>query len=289
MTGRVLAPEATLCTERYRAVDMGDPVDASIDNLMELIEALRGENGCPWDRQQTPHTMILYLIEEAFELLDAIEHKPPDEIREELGDVLFQVFFIARLYQEMGHFGVNDVARTSVEKMTRRHPHVFGDKNIANAEDVKKQWHEMKSGEDRDGGSASILGSVPRRLPALMRAYRISDRAAGAGFEWDDISGVLAKVEEEWDEFRTALSQPDICERHQDAVEMEFGDILFTLVNVARFARIHPETALAASISKFEDRFRRMEARLAEKGEQMGSVSNAELNHLWESVKKERG
>lgn len=262
-------------------------MNLNMNKLIALIETLRGQDGCPWDREQTPGTMVLYLIEEVYELLDAIDSGTPDRIHEELGDVLFQVFFIARLYQEMGHFDANEVAARSVAKMIRRHPHVFIEKHIGTAEDVKKQWHEIKKEEKKNDPPASILDSIPIKLPALMRAYRISDRAAGSGFDWKDISDVLAKVEEEWGEFRDALIQSENTNDAQDAVAMEFGDILFTLVNVARFSHIHPEAALTGSIKKFEKRFKHMESTLSAEGKAIESVSYDELNRRWETAKKE--
>ena len=266
---------------------MPTQINSDINKLILLIETLRGENGCPWDKQQTPKTMVLYLIEEAYELLDAIGSETPDRIHEELGDVLFQVFFIARLYQEMGHFDVHAVAGKSVAKMIHRHPHVFSEKQIDTAEDVKRQWHEIKREEKNDDRAVSILDSIPTQLPALMRAYRISDRAARSGFDWEEISGVLEKVEEEWGEFRDALAQSENPDNTRDNVAMEFGDILFTLVNVARFSHIHPESALTGSIKKFEKRFKHMESILSAEGKAIESVSYDELNQRWETAKKE--
>jgi len=261
-------------------------VSDKIDELVALIKALRGDGGCPWDQQQTPGTLAPYLIEEAHELLDAIGRGQHEQIREELGDVLFQALFICVLYQEQNAFGLDDALAESLEKMTRRHPHVFGESHVDTPEDVKKQWHELKRREKLDRGQESILDSIPGSLPALMRAYRISDRAGGAGFDWESISDVFDTVEEEWDEFRTALASGS-GESGNHQAEMEFGDILFTLVNVARFARIHPETALTESIGKFEKRFRHMESTLSDEGKSLESVSYAELQRRWEKAKKE--
>lgn len=260
-------------------------MDSELNQLIKLIEALRGKGGCPWDKAQTPRSMVNYLIEEVYELVDAIESDDPVAVREELGDVLFQVFFIAGLYAEGGDFDIHKVAGSGVEKMTRRHPHVFGDASVDTPEEVTKRWHEIKKEEKTTNEKESIIDSVPSNLPALMRAYRISDRAARGGFDWPDISGVIAKVEEEWDEFRTEFAATDPTDVNRDRVAMEFGDILFSLVNVARFADVHPETALSASIRKFEQRFRRMEALLAGTGEDMKSVSFEGLNQLWETAK----
>jgi len=258
-----------------------------MQDLITLIETLRGENGCPWDRQQTPASMILYLIEEAYELYGAIESNQPDAVKEELGDVLFQVLFIARLYEEMDQFNIRDVVDFSVEKMTHRHPHVFKNKGIESAEDVKKQWHRIKREEKSTNEYASILDSIPQKMPALMRAYRMSERAARSGFDWDNISGVIDKVKEEWHEFLTALNEKDQNENHLEHVALEFGDILFTLVNVARFADIHPEAALTKAVTKFENRFKQMEELIRKKGKTLDSVSIEEMNRLWEKVKRQ--
>ena len=227
--------------------------------------------------------MAIYLLEEVYELVDAIESGNPDDICEELGDVLFHIFFVAKLFEEMGHFDAGDVAGLITEKMIRRHPHVFGSENAENAGEVRKRWHTIKMNEKSHLNNGSVLDSIPGGLPALMRAYRISERAARTGFDWDNIEGVLHKVEEEWSEFQCALNA-----KNKTDISVEFGDILFTLVNVARFAAIHPETALKDSIKKFETRFRQMEKNLAESGRNIDSVSRNELDALWEEVKKHK-
>jgi len=261
---------------------------SDIHNLLTLIDTLRGENGCPWDKEQTPGTMVLYLVEEVYELMSAIESGLPDAIKEELGDVLFQVFFIAKLLEETGGYDIQQVIQHSIDKMIHRHPHVFGDKNnIHSAEDVKIQWHHIKNQEKKTGGKGSVLDSIPQKLPALMRAYRISDRAASCGFDWNTIEDVLEKVKEEWQEFLVALDEKEQNKDYKERVSLEFGDILFTLVNVARFAKIHPETALTQAITKFEKRFRKMESILSEEGKILVSTSFEELNQQWEKVKKQ--
>lgn len=253
----------------------------NIGSLIRLVEVLRGEGGCPWDRTQTPRSISVYLVEEMYELVEAIESDDPDKICEELGDVLFHIFFIASVFHEKGYFNIGDVAGLNTEKMTRRHPHVFDNKKVENAEDVKKQWHKIKMKEKNHAGNESLLDSVPSRLPPLMRAYRISERAAVAGFDWDNISGVMKKAEEEWIEFHDALSKGE-----KDKISMEFGDILFTLVNVARFARIRPEASLTDSTKKFQKRFKFMERTLLDMGKSLESAGRDELDSLWEEAKK---
>jgi len=258
-----------------------------IEKLGELVAELRGENGCPWDRKQTPQTMAIYLTEEVYELMEAVESGNPKAICEELGDVLFQIVFLARLFQEKGDFDIRDIAQGITEKMIHRHPHVFGNDTVNSAEEVKVRWRQIKQQETHHVQQNSVLDSVPGKMPALMRAYRISERAAGIGFEWDDISGVMQKAEEEWFELKAELAEKDRTEKNKERIAMEFGDVLFTLVNVARFAKIHPETALTAAIGKFEKRFKHMEKAAAEIGTNIEAFSQAEMEILWEKAKKE--
>lgn len=259
---------------------------SDVDKIIDIIEKLRGENGCPWDKKQTPLSMMFYLIEEVYELFDAVESGNPDDVCEELGDVLFQVLFIARLFQEKGHFSIQDVANINSKKMIRRHPHVFSNVNVKDADAVKEQWHRIKIKENNSACKESVLDSIPKKSPAMTRAYRISERAAGTGFDWDDISGVMQKVEEEWAELKSELTPKNQTERNQNRVEMEFGDIFFTLVNLARFAHIHPEKALRDSSNKFIKRFKYMEKKILKNSKNMASLLPDELNQLWEEAKK---
>lgn len=264
-----------------------------ISALARLIEQLTGENGCPWDRKQTPRTLTVYLIEEMYELVDAITSRNPEDVCEELGDVLFQILFIVHLYQKAGYFDLQEVARQNTLKMIRRHPHVFGEETAETSEDVRKRWHTIKMAEKKHCEKAGLLDSVPNGLPALMRAYRISERAARAGFDWKTMSGVMEKVEEEWAEFKIevaqSLSGQQLDAKAQEKLSLEFGDVLFTLVNVARFAKIHPETSLTDSTRKFEKRFKHMEQVLAQDGRKIDTVSYIEMNDLWEQAKLAEG
>lgn len=255
-----------------------------MNSLIKVIETLRGENGCPWDKKQTPRSMCIYLVEEIYELLDAIESGNPDAVCEELGDVLFHILFITSLFQKMKHFDIADVADVNTEKMTRRHPHVFGDAAVDCVDEVKNRWYKIKMKEKNHNHKDSILDSIPASLPALLRAYRVSERAARIGFDWADISGVMQKTEEEWAELKTELERKD-----NKRVLSEFGDLLFTLVNVARFAGIHPETALVDSIKKFETRFKYMEKVFSDKEKSLESASPDELDMLWEEAKSVKG
>ncbi|MBU1052614.1 MAG: nucleoside triphosphate pyrophosphohydrolase [Proteobacteria bacterium] len=258
--------------------------DQNFENLIKLIETLRGTNGCPWDQKQTPKTMAVYLLEEVYELVDAIESENFDEICEELGDVLFHIIFIARLFEEKKSFGIDDVVKQITEKMVRRHPHVFGQESAEDSSVLRNRWHKIKKNEKNHAKIEATLDSVPGKLPALMRAYRISERAARTGFDWDNISDVMKKAEEEWHEFQCALNE-NSDDNKKENIALEFGDILFTLVNVARFAAIHPETALKESIKKFETRFRTMEKMATQSGRDIDSLSRNEFDTMWETVK----
>ncbi|MCP4373738.1 MAG: nucleoside triphosphate pyrophosphohydrolase [Deltaproteobacteria bacterium] len=265
--------------ENFQVKKKSSGKKTSLEELIRLIKTLRGENGCPWDKEQTPETLAVYLVEEVYELLDAIESGNPQQVCEELGDVLFQIFFMAELYNKMKHFDIYDTARKNTEKMIRRHPHVFGNIETGNTDEIRKRWHKIKMREKNKTTETSVLDSVPVKLPALMRAYRISERAAATGFDWDNMSSVMEKVEEELSEFKFAFLNK------KDEVSMEFGDILFTLVNVARFARIHPETSLTGAIRKFEKRFRYMEKELSKKQKKIENLTPDEVKLLWEEAK----
>ena len=260
-----------------------------VEAIIGLIETLRGKNGCPWDRKQTPRTIVAYLLEEIYELVDAVESGSHADICEELGDVLFHILFLVCLFKEMARFDIQDVCDLNLEKMIRRHPHVFGDEKVDTADEVRARWQKIKMAEKPVAPVASILDSIPLNLPALMRAYRISDRAAKTGFDWDDISGVMQKVEEEWGELKKALSKDEGTPEHQHHLELEFGDVLFTLVNVARFAHVHPEFALRDSTKKFENRFKYMEKQIEKSGKNIESVSQKKMDALWEAAKSKIG
>ena len=271
---------------------MADPLKTAcpvpVEPIVTLIKKLRGDNGCPWDKKQTPDTMTRYLIEEVYELVDAIISGDADAVCEEAGDVLFQLLFVIHLFSESGHFRLQDVVEKNVAKMVHRHPHVFGDVTADTAEKVSENWQKIKQAEKGREERRSVLDSIPQSMPALLRASVVSERAAKTGFDWDDISGVMAKTMEEWAEFSKEI-RDDRGSGGQDKVAMEFGDILFTLVNVARFARIHPETALIRSIHKFEKRFAYMEDQSSQAQRDLDSLSPQEMNTLWEEAKRRVG
>jgi len=226
----------------------------AIKALIALVESLRGEPGCPWDKKQTPKTMLIYLIEEMYELAEAIESDRSDEVREELGDVLFHIIFITRLFQEAGSFSIDDVARDITEKMIRRHPHVFGTARVENADEVRQNWHQIKLNEKKSSNGRSVLDSVPRKLPVLMRAYRIIERTERQGFNREDIESLLNTLQAEFDQLRHSIAH-----KHDDIIQNNFGRLLLSLVHLAQRLKIHPETALSGSVQAFEKRFRQME------------------------------
>lgn len=259
---------------------------ASFSDILDLIAALRAESGCPWDRKQTPHTMTAYLIEEIYELVDAIESDDTQAICDELGDVVFQVLFVSHLYQAAGRFTLDEVLGRNKRKMVRRHPHVFGDEKVETTDQVKTNWRRIKK-KEKEGTTQSLLGSVPKGMPALMRAYRLSERAAGIGFDWNTLKSVMAQAESEWSEFKQEVDQrPSEAGAGEEKMAMEFGDVLFTLVNVARKANIHPEKALIQSIRKFVRRFQLMETVAAEQQSDLEALSQEQMEGLWAMAKR---
>ena len=254
---------------------------ALFDTLLDIMARLRGPGGCPWDREQTPVSLKPFLIEEAYEVLDAIDGGEPRALAEELGDLLFQVVFHARLAEERGDFAMGDVLRALVDKMVSRHPHVFGDAAVGTPREALAQWEALKQREAKASGRPrSIIDGVPRALPALLRAQRTQDKAARAHFDWPDAQAAWAKVEEEVQEAGAVLS-----EGHRERFQEELGDVLFSLVNVARLSSIDAEDALQRAIEKFRRRFTTMENDLIARGKSVTSVSSEELERSWEAVK----
>jgi ATP diphosphatase len=257
---------------------------SDLQTLVDLVARLRAPGGCPWDREQRLPDLRAYLLEEAHELAGAIDEGRWEAIAEELGDVLFQTAFVARLAEEAGAFGAGDAIAGVEEKMIARHPHVFGDESLPDAEAVRAAWERRKlEREPRPGG---LLQGVAPSLPALLAAYRLTQKAAGVGFDWPDAAAVLAKVDEETAELRAALAlgaRAGAEARH--AVAEEVGDLLFTLANLARKLDVDPEAALAAANLKFRRRFARIEAGLAARGKSPAEATLDEMDELWEEAK----
>lgn len=249
----------------------GDAFEA----LVEVMRRLRAADGCPWDRAQTLETLCTYLIEEAYEVVQAIEDKDIEALREELGDLLMQVVFQAGLTEDQGHFDIEDVCRASTKKLIERHPHVFGDRVARDAKEVVERWEGYKRAEGK-----GVLDGVPRHLPALLMALRVSEKASRVGFDWPDISGVLAKLDEEVMELKAALTLADA-----DAIEQEIGDVLFVVANVARLNGVDPEAALRRMIERFRSRFSYIEATLASEGRETSNTTLGTLETLWAEAK----
>lgn len=247
------------------------------DTLRRVIATLRGPNGCPWDRKQTHESLKKYLLEETYELFEAIDEQDDDSIIEELGDVLLQVMLHAQIGEDDGIFSIDDVIKAITEKMIRRHPHVFGDVSVQNADEAVQNWQRLKEEEKKDR-VASLLDDVPKSLPNLLKAYEFQAKAAKVGFDWDDVRPMWKKVEEEISEFQREHSQ-------QKRIE-EFGDILFALVNVARYYNINPEEALHQTNAKFYRRFSYIEEQVKSRGLRMEELSLEQLDYFWEEAKK---
>ncbi len=249
--------------------------------LVDIMAKLRSTTGCPWDREQTHQSLRPYLIEEAYEVLDALDNCDDEDIREELGDLLLQVVFHAQIACEEKRFDIHDVARAINEKLVRRHPHVFGDTRARTADDVLVNWERIKRDEKGDTGPRSVLDGLPAGMPSLLRAYRIQQKVARVNFDWDDAKAVLEKVSEEVAEVRGALESGD-----RTRIEEEMGDLLFSLVNLSRHLNVPPEDALRRSNDKFCRRFRYIEAALERRGEPLERATFEELDTLWEEAKR---
>lgn len=265
----------------------------TIASLLEIIRRLRGKNGCAWDQKQTPLTMWKCLAEEVYELEEALVNDDTENICEELGDVLFQLLFIIEIFTENNRFEFSRVINGIAEKMIRRHPHVYDTAVVQTDQEIHWQWDQIKIKEKKDQGKkdqekkqtgkeSSALDSVPKGMPGLLRALKVSKVAVKEGFDWENIHGVLNTVKEEIQEFERALEK-----KNSDEAMMEFGDILFSLVNVARFADFHPETALSRSTAKFEGRFRTMEKALLQKKISLKKLSFQEREQQWLLAKQD--
>ena len=261
------------------------PLQDDLDSIVALMDRLRSPDGCPWDREQDYKSLIPYVIEEAYEVVSAIDDGTPEDLREELGDLLFQIIFLCRLAKEDGAFSISDVISSSIEKMTRRHPHVFANSVAKTSDEVLKNWVEIKDEEKKSAGKkGGYLADLPKHFPALLRAHKVSKKAARTGFDWKNIDGAIDKITEELGEFKEALNEGD-----RAAVEEELGDLLFSVVNVGRFVKVNPEEALRKTTAKFIKRFHYIEEKLGETGCELNDASTEEMESLWVEAKlKER-
>lgn len=249
------------------------------DELVAVMARLRGPLGCPWDKEQDLETLRPYLLEEAHEVLEAIASGDPDHHREELGDLLLQIVFQAQIAKEKGDFTVADVAAGITEKLVRRHPHVFGEREAATSKEVLGLWREVKG---KEKGGRGIFDGVPATLSALLRARRVQERAAGVGFDWPDLTGVVAKIREEAAELEEAIESG-----HRERVAEELGDLLFAVVNLSRFASVDPEGALSGTTKRFMNRFATMERLAAGEGKSLPEMTLEEMDGYWERAKAE--
>lgn len=273
--------------------------------LVDLMAVLRAPNGCPWDRKQTHESLKPYLLEETYEVLEILDRQDRTKLPEELGDVLLQVIFHSQIAAEAGRFTIEDVLEQLADKLIRRHPHVFGngptDTTPTNADQVVAKWEDIKRTERQASGRPdSVLDGVPQTMPALLRAYQIQARASRVGFDWThDATGfdqVLGKIEEEIQELRVAIrplvsnqTEPDAgaATARQEHIVAEFGDVLFSLVNLARFIKVNPEDALRQAANRFVERFQFIEARATASGRTVGDLSFEEMDRLWNEAKKQ--
>lgn len=255
--------------------------ESSFEKLVWIMDRLREEGGCPWDKEQTRESLKPYIIEEAHEVLEAMDEGDAEKIKEELGDLLFQVVFQARLAKELGQFEISDVLDKLCQKMIRRHPHVFGGQKLDTSKEVLANWEETKRLEKGENNSKSIVEGVPRSLPSLLRAHRIQDKASRVGFDWPAAEDALKKVEEEVAELCRAISSGS-----EEEAAREIGDLFFALTNVARLLKINPEESLQSTIDRFIKRFKYIEDSLKKQGKDLKGSTLEEMDALWEQAKK---
>ncbi len=258
---------------------------ADIQKLVDLVARLRGENGCPWDKEQTRETLKPMLIEETYEVLEALDGDVPQDLLEELGDLLFQIVFHSQIAAEKNEFSLADVIERTYQKMVGRHPHVFSDAPYKTSQEVLKNWEDIKSAERDTSGTQtknedSILGGLPKGLPALYEAYQLTAKASRVGFDWQSIDGIFEKMIEETKELRHAMESRD-----EAKIADEVGDVLFVAVNIARFLNIDPESALRRSNKKFVRRFQHIETEIKKQGKRLKDTPISDMERLWEEAK----
>ena len=249
------------------------------NELIEIMTKLRAPQGCPWDKKQTRESLKPFLVEETYEVLEAIEEADHEMIKEELGDLLFQIVFHCQVAKELGQFDISDVIDSISQKMIARHPHVFGDASLKTESEVLVHWEKQKKREGKN--KKSIIEGIPKILPSLLRAHRLQDRVSRVGFDWDNVEEVIKKLDEEISEFKEALTKGK-----KEEMEHEMGDILFTLVNISRFIHINPEDSLRKTIEKFISRFHYIEQKAEEQGKALAKMTLSEMDALWEQAKK---
>ncbi len=255
---------------------------SSFDKLVEVMKRLHDPGGCPWDREQTHESLKPYLLEETYEVLEAIDSGSDEHLTEELGDLLLQVMFHAEIASQVGRFTIEDVINGIIDKLIRRHPHVFSNATVDGANQVIRNWEQIKRREKRGIKNGSVLDGLPKSLPALIKARRIQEKVSRVGFDWEHTEDVMLKVEEELQELKEASRNHD-----REAIEEELGDLLFAVANLARFVSLCPEDALHKTIDKFQNRFRYIERELPKRGLKLGEATLEEMDRLWHEVKKQ--
>ncbi len=259
---------------------------SNFNDLIEIMDKLRSEEGCPWDKEQTHESLKSCLIEEVYEIVDAVDSKDPEHLKEELADMFFLIIFYCKIADDSKNFDINNVLEACLDKMTRRHPHVFGGKTVDNASEALSQWNEIKRKEadaKRSGKvneNKSIVDNIPKHMPALQKAQKLQKKVARAGFDWEVIEDVITKVHEELEEVKAAISN-----KERDQIAEEIGDLLFAVVNLSRFLKLDSEDLLRKSISKFTERFKKVEMYVAKAGKDIEGCSLKELDDIWNKIK----
>ena len=260
---------------------MQEKANEEFTKLVETVARLRGPGGCPWDREQNHMSLRRHAIEETYEVVEAIEEGDPEHIKDELGDLLLQVLLHAQIASEDSRFDIGDVCRTLREKLVRRHPHVFAQTRVSGVDDVLHNWEQIKRSEPGYSDRESVLDGVSKSLPALMRAMKLSKKAAKTGFDWPDASAIMDKLREETGELEEALNGGDA-----EKIEHEIGDVLFTVVNIARVRKIEPEFALGAMLERFVTRFKHIEQKADQTGRSIDEMTLEEMDRVWDEAKQ---
>ena len=260
-------------------------LSSNFKNLVGIMETLRSKDGCPWDQEQTHESLKSCLIEEVYEIVDAVDSKDSEQLKEELADLFFLIIFYCKIADDSNNFDINNVLEACLEKMTRRHPHVFGDKTAKDASEALKQWNEIKKKEveakqDGKNNKKSIVDNIPNHMPALQKAQKVQKKVARVGFDWEVIEDVIAKVHEELEEVKEAINN-----KEKEPIAEEIGDLLFAVVNLSRFLKLDSEDLLRKSISKFTGRFKKVEMQVAALGKKIEDCSLAELDGIWNKIK----
>jgi len=274
-------PKWKVMDRKTKFTDSSLHTEQDFQNLLKIIKKLRSPDGCLWDISQKKEDVGRYLIEEAYEVIDAIDSGSPKGLKEELGDLLFQILFLARISEENGQFDISDVIKEISQKMIRRHPHVFENKKVKDIEDIKSNWEDIKKQEkDIQDKDQSLFSQIPKFLPSLLMAQKITKEASKVGFDWENVDGVLKKIEEELGEFKAALRS-----KEKEKLKDEIGDIIFSVVNLSRFVEVSADEALRSSIKKFTERFSYIEEKSKEQGKTLSETTLEEMEQLWNESK----